>query len=137
MRSCWKIPKAAMVDADGAPAFPDLAIYDQSAMFVYAIASAWDQPDVVDAGGKREELSKPLSRARFLRTTVRRVAADPVDPDQVLSVKASAVLQDDDVLEADVPFVLFASDVADDVVGMSALAEASRRIAEEKASEGS
>ena len=42
-RSCWKIPKSAMIitDPDGAerPLDGDLAIYDESAQFVYALCA--------------------------------------------------------------------------------------------------
>ena len=131
-RSCWKIPKSAMTDADGAPAFADLVVYDESPQFVYALAAQWDRPDIAAAGGTREDLSKATAHARYLRTTVRRPAANVDDPDEVLRVKASAVETSDEVLEADVPAVLFAGDVAADVVGATALAEAARRIVAEK-----
>ncbi len=122
-----------VVDADGndAPAFADLVAYDSSAQFVYALAAQWERPDIRAAGGAREDLSKAAPRGRYLRTMVRRPAADVGEPDRVLHVKASAVLSGDEVLDADQPVVLFAGDVADDLMGAEALAEASRRIAEE------
>lgn len=124
-RSCWKIPRTVM------PIDGDLVIYDESAQYVYAMAATWDRPDVAAAGGTRESLAQPTRRARFVRTTVRQPAADPADPDAIVRVKASAVRQSDVVVDADVPFVLFAGDEADDVVGQKAMQEAAQRIAAE------
>lgn len=137
-RSFWKIPKAAMTatDADGnaVPAFANVVTYDESPQFAYVMAAQWDRPDLA-AVGTREDLGKSVGRARFLRTTVLRKApnAKAGDPKVVVSVKGSAVLSADEVIEADVPAVLFAGDAPDDVVGTEALAEAGRRIAKEKA----
>ena len=135
-RSCWKIPKAAMTtrDEDGndAPAFADLVVYDESPMFAYALAAQWDRPDIAAAAGTREDLSKGTARGRYLRSTVRRPVAAEGEPPEVLRVKASAVEPGDEVLESDVPAVLFAGDTANDMIGAEALAEAARRIAEEK-----
>ncbi len=130
-RSCWKIPKAAMTDDDGAPAFADLVTYDESPQFVYGLAAQWERPDIAAAGGVRESLIQPPKRARFLRTTVRRAAADPAEPDVVLRVKASGVRQSDVVLSANDPVVLFAADEADEIIGMPAMQEAARLIAAE------
>lgn len=134
-RSCWKIPKAAMTvtDADGTerPLDGDLVIYDASPHFVYAMCATWDRPDIAAAGGKREDLSKPVCKARFLRTTVRRVASDPAEPRIDIRVKSSNILASDDVIDADVPFVLFAGDAAADILSPEMLAEASERIAAE------
>jgi hypothetical protein len=133
-RSFWKIPKAAMTaDVDGVtgPAFAGIVVYDESPQYAYAMADAWERPDIA-AVGAREDLSKATQRGRFLRTTIRRKAAEFGDPDEVLRVKGSNVLAGDDVLDADVPSVLFAGDAADDVIGDAALAEASALIAAEK-----
>ncbi len=139
-RSCWKIPKSAMtvVDPDGntVPAFGDVVTYDESPQFAYVLAAQWDRPDLAAAGGTREDLSKSAGRGRFVRTTVLRKAAKAGDPDEVLRVKGSAVLAGDTTLDADAPMVLFAGDVPDDIVGTVALAEASARIAKEKAPAG-
>ncbi|MHC4715624.1 MAG: hypothetical protein ACYS5V_01525 [Planctomycetota bacterium] len=124
LRSFWKVPKAAMtITVDGAerPAFADVVAYDESPQFVYVMAATWDRPDIEAAGGKREDLSKAAARGRYLRTTVRRT----VDGEDVVErVKANAVKASDEVLDEDVPLVLFAGDVIDDVVGGDALAEA-------------
>ena len=134
-RSFWKIPKSAMTvtDTDGntVPAFGDVVLYDESPQFAYVLAAQWDRPDIA-AVGTREDLSKSASRGRFLRTTVRRKGAKAGDPKEVHRVKASAVLTADDVLDADVPAILFAGDEPHDVIGGAALAEAAQRIAKEK-----
>ncbi len=131
-RSCWKIPKSAMLVAEGdPPAFADIVVYDSSTLYVYALAAQWDRPDLAVAGATRESLIQPTRRARFLRTTVRRAAADPADPVVVLDVKASQVGQNDEVLSVDNPVVLFAGDVAEDIVGQPAMIEAQQRIAQE------
>ena len=129
-RSCWKIPKSEMVDDDGQPTCGDLLVtYDESSQFLYVMAPQWDPPGIAALGATREDLSKATSRGRYLRTTVRRKAAKRGEPDEVLRLKASAVEPDDEVIDVDAPAALFAGDVADDVVGTEALAEATRRIA--------
>ncbi len=127
-RSFWKIPKSAMTEMEPGlgSAFAGVVVYDTSAQFVYVMADAWDRPDIEAAGGKREDLSKATSRGRYFRTSVKRT----IDGEErVLRVKGSAVKAADEVLEADVPSVLFAGDSADDVVGPAALAEAAALIA--------
>ena len=136
-RSCWKIPKSAMTakddDGNAVPAFTDLIVYDESTMYVYAMSATWDRPDIA-AVGTREDLSKTASRTRFLRTWVRRPAGEEDDAESVIGIKASAVKSSDEVLlDVDVPYGLFAGDVADDVIGPEALAEAARLITEERA----
>jgi hypothetical protein len=133
-RSFWKIPKSAMTEMEPGlgSAFAGTVVYDTTAQFAYVMADAWERPDIA-AVGTREDLSKSTQRGRFLRTTVRRKATEFGDPDEVLRVKGSNVLAGDDVLDADVPAVLFAGDFADDVVGPGALAEAAALIAAEKA----
>ncbi len=133
-RSFWRIRLADLnvVDVDGntVPAFADVVIYDRSAQFAYITAAQWARPDLAAAGATREDLSGSTRRTRYLRTTVRRPGVGNA-PDRVMRVKAANVGQSDEVLESDVPDVLYAGDVADDVVGAAALAEATQRIAAE------
>ena len=109
------------VDADGndAPAFAGVVTYYTTSSFVYVMADRWDRPDIKAAGGVRQDLSKTQDFNRYVRQLVRHGDRDRT----VERVRASSVVDGDVVLETDVPAVLFAGDVADDVIGPDALVE--------------
>lgn len=130
-RSFWRLPKAAMtaVDDDGneGPAFAGVVAYHETTQYVYAMADRWDRPDLRDAGGQRQDLSKSTDFNRYVRQLVRHKGRDRV----VERVRTSQVLDDDVMLEADQPAVLFAGDDLEDVIGGRALRAAAAAIAAE------
>lgn len=120
-RSFWKVPKSAMdlVDESGAPVPPFLGgvIYHETAQFVYVMSDRWARQNEV-APATRENLNLSAAFNRYVRTLVRHDDEEKT----IERVRASQVLPDDVVLEADVPAVLFAGDTAEDVLGTEAMA---------------
>ena len=116
-RSAWKIPRAALEAAD--LPIGDLAVYHESPQFVYALAPWPDMPDLEALGATREDLADKTARGRYVRSVVRRAKLSPKlgePPDEVLRVRPADVKGTDEVLEEGVPAILYAGDVAADVL---------------------
>lgn len=109
IRSFWRIPRAAWLDAEGNPP-SNVVVFDETPAQLYVMAAEETRPDLAAAGtflGATVRTLVAANKARFLRVEVER---DTPEGKRRVQVKAADKRPADVTKKTDIPAVIWMGD---------------------------